>query len=69
MTPLDVVQLEHFQFDTFVARWQDGRLMADAYVTFSLTPDGQVERIRMRAVSPATDFSYNFHDLDLIRER
>jgi CubicO group peptidase (beta-lactamase class C family) len=57
--------LEHFQYDTFVARWEDRRLMADAYVTFSLTVDGRVERMRMRAVSPATDFSYDFHDLDL----
>jgi len=57
--------LEHFQYDTFVARWTDRRLMADAYVTFTVGPDGEVERIRMKAVSPATDFSYDFHDLDL----
>ncbi len=60
--------LEHFQYDTFVARWTDRRLEADAYVTFSLAPDGTVERIRMKSVSPATDFSYDFHDLDLSRE-
>jgi len=59
--------LEHFQFDTFIARWTDRRLNADAYVTFSLTPQGTVERIRMKAVSPNTDFSYDFHDLDLQR--
>lgn len=57
--------LEHFQYDTFIARWEDRRLMADAYVIFSLTAEGSIERIRMRAVSPATDFSYDFHDLDL----
>lgn len=57
--------LEHFQHDTFVARWTDRRLHADAYVSFLLGPGGDVERIRMRAVSPATDFSYDFHDLDL----
>jgi CubicO group peptidase (beta-lactamase class C family) len=59
--------LEHFQHDTFVARWQDRRLSADAYVTFTLAPGGHIERIRMQAVSPATDFSYDFHDLDLRR--
>jgi hypothetical protein len=59
--------LEHFQYDTFIARWTDRRLMADAYVTFSLSHDGAIERIRMKAVSPATDFSYDFHDLDLRR--
>jgi CubicO group peptidase (beta-lactamase class C family) len=59
--------LEHFQFDTFIVRWTDRRLNADAYLTFSLTPQGAVDRIRMKAVSPNTDFSYDFHDLDLQR--
>ena len=59
--------LEHFQYDTFIARWTDRRLMADAYVTFRLGADGTVEGIQMKAVSPATDFSYDFHDLDLRR--
>ncbi|MDH4109554.1 MAG: serine hydrolase [Gammaproteobacteria bacterium] len=59
--------LEHFQYDTFVARWSDRRLMADAYVSFVLSPEGRVERIRMKAESPATDFSFDFHDLDLQR--
>jgi hypothetical protein len=57
--------LEHFQFDTFIARWADRQLMADAYVSFYLTPEGTIERIAMKAVSPATDFSYDFHHLDL----
>jgi CubicO group peptidase (beta-lactamase class C family) len=59
--------LEHFQYDTFIARWTDRRLMADAYVSFSLSPEGTIERIRMKAVSPTTDFSFDFHDLDLAR--
>lgn len=59
--------LEHFQYDTFIARWTDRQLLADAYVSFSLSPEGTVERIRMKAVSPTTDFSYDFHDLDLQR--
>jgi CubicO group peptidase (beta-lactamase class C family) len=59
--------LEHFQHDTFIARWTNRQLMADAYVSFSLSPEGGVERIRMKAVSPTTDFSYDFHDLELQR--
>jgi hypothetical protein len=42
-------------------------LLADAYVTFSLNASGAVEAIKMQAVSPETDFSYDFHDLDLRR--
>lgn len=59
--------LEHFQFDTFIARWTERKYNNDAFVSFSLGPKGNVERIRMKAVSPATDFSFDFHDLDLVR--
>lgn len=59
--------LEHFQYDTFIVRWNDRRLNADAYINFILDPQGEVERARMEAVSPTTDFSFDFHDLDLRR--
>lgn len=59
--------LVHFQFDTFIARWTERKYDNDAYVSFTLGAEGNVERIRMKAVSPATDFSFDFHDLDLVR--
>ncbi len=40
-TPLLTGTLEHWQHDTFVARWTDRELRADAFVTFALTPDGR----------------------------
>ncbi len=58
--------LEHFQYDTFIARWRDRELRADAYVTFALKPDGSIEQVKMAAVSPATDFSFDFQDLLLV---
>ena len=63
--------LEHWQHDTFVARWRDRELRADAFVTFALNPDGTVDRVKMAPVSPATDFSFDFQDLSLtpVRER
>jgi len=57
--------LEHWQYDTFVVRWQDRTLDADAYLTFALNPDGTIAQARMQAVSPATDFSFDFQDLVL----
>jgi len=54
--------LDHFQYDTFIARWRD-RTVPDAYVTFSLQPDGSIRDIRLKAVSPLADFSYDFQDL------
>lgn len=65
-TPALVAPLEHWQQDTFIARWQDRTLDADAYLTFSLDPEGKVASLAMRAVSPATDFSYDFHHLRLV---
>ena len=55
--------LEHWQHDTFVARWRDRELRADAFVTFALNPDGTIDQAKMRAVSPDTDFSFDFQDL------
>ncbi len=56
-------ELEHWHYDTFVARWRDRTLNADAFVTFSLTPDGSIDQMKMQPVSPLTDFSYDFQDL------
>jgi hypothetical protein len=62
-TPSLVGDLEHWQYDTFIVRWRDRELRADAYVTFALEPDGSIAEARMAAVSPETDFSFDFQDL------
>jgi CubicO group peptidase (beta-lactamase class C family) len=58
-------RLEHWQQDTFVARWNDRSMLADAYITFSLNPDGGIDSAKMKAVSPLTDFSFDFQHLAL----
>ncbi len=65
-TPSLVGTLEHFQHDTFIVRWRDRELRADAYVQFALRPDGSIDRMTLEAVSPMTDFSYDFQDLLLV---
>ncbi|WP_434988338.1 serine hydrolase [Xanthomonas melonis] len=57
--------LEHWQHDSFIVRWDDRSLNADAFVNFALTADGAVRELRMEAVSPLTDFSFDFQDLVL----
>jgi len=64
-TPSLVGDLEHWQYDTFLVRWRQRDLRADAFITFSLEPDGSIERARMVPASPAVDFSFDFQDLDL----
>jgi CubicO group peptidase (beta-lactamase class C family) len=62
-SPSLVGDLEHWQYETFVARWRERALNADAFVTFALRPDGNIERMTMEPVSPLTDFSFDFQDL------
>lgn len=64
-TPALVGDLVHWQHDTFLARWRDRELRADAYATFALAADGSVAELRMVPSSPAVDFSFDFQDLVL----
>ena len=62
-TPGLVGDLRHWQHDTFVARWRDREMRADAFVTFALKPDGTIDQFKMQPVSDETDFSFDFQDL------
>jgi hypothetical protein len=61
-------KLEHGRYETFRTRWTN-RNIEDAYVTFALNPDGSMERMTMRAISPLADFSYDHQDLMFVPER
>ena len=61
-----VGELEHWQHDTFLVRWHDRALNADAFASFALDPDGKVRELRMQAASSLTDFSFDFHHLRLL---
>jgi CubicO group peptidase (beta-lactamase class C family) len=54
--------LEHVQYDTFRTHWAMPDV-EDAYVTFDLRPDGSIDRMSMKAVSPTADFSWDYQDL------
>jgi hypothetical protein len=62
-TPALVGDLIHWQHDTFLVRWRDRELRADAYATFGLKPDGSIERLKLVPTTPAVDFSFDFQDL------
>jgi CubicO group peptidase (beta-lactamase class C family) len=61
-TPRMTGTLEHWQYDSFRTHWDDPAL-EPAYVTFSLGPNGNVDRVTMKAVSPIADFSWDYQDL------
>jgi CubicO group peptidase (beta-lactamase class C family) len=61
-TPTMVGDLQHWQYDTFKAHWRN-RTIEDAFITFSLRPDGTIDSAKMAAVSPLADFSFDYQDL------
>jgi CubicO group peptidase (beta-lactamase class C family) len=62
-TPQLVGDLSHWQHDSFLVRWRDRELRADAYATFALTPDGAIDQLKMAPASDDVDFSFDFQDL------
>ena len=67
-TPKAVADLQIWQYDTFKAHWRD-RTIEDAFVTFTLNPDGSIDHFTMAAVSPLADFSFDYQDLWFTPER
>lgn len=62
-------RLHPYSGDLFVVKWKDRSLNADAFVRFSQDYDRQVEGFTMRAISPTTDPSFDFRDLDFKKRR
>jgi len=58
-----------YKGNSFIVKWVNRSMDADAYVVFSLDERGVATGITMKPVSPLTDFSYDFQDLDLHREK
>lgn len=64
-TPRMTGRLTHWQYDSFIARFDDPGI-EPAYVSFTLDAEGKVGSARMKAVSPTADFSFDYHDLLLV---
>ena len=57
-------QVFSYQEQTFILKWQDRSLDADAFLTFVPNNKGLPAGIKIKPISPLTDFSYDFQDLD-----
>lgn len=53
-----------YKGNTFVAKWNDRSLDADAFIKFNLDTEGKAAGMTMEAISPLTDFSFDFQDLE-----
>lgn len=57
----------HYKANTFVVKWKDRSMDADAFILIELDVEGKPSGFTMKAISPLTDFSYDFHDLRFTR--
>jgi hypothetical protein len=64
-SPVLVADLQHFQHDTWIARFRVRSLKADCYVNFALKADGSIDQAKLQIIDPDSDLS--FEDLLLKR--
>ena len=62
-------ELLPYKGNTLIVKWTDRSMDADAFLSFSLDEEGKPSGFTMRAISPLTDFSYDFHDLNFRRSK
>ncbi len=67
-SPRLIGEMLYYKGNTFIVKWNDRSMDADAFVQFTLDNKGKASAIKMNAISPLTDFSYDFQDLDFYRK-
>ena len=58
-------ELLPYNATTFVAKWNDRSFDADVFVQFTFNEKGEAVSATMKYIAPITDFSFDFHDLEL----
>ena len=58
-----------YKGNTFIVKWDDRSLDADAFVSFTLDREAKANGFRIEAISPLTDFSFDFQDLNFIKTK
>src|SRR5690606_14161905 len=59
-------ELYFYKDNIYAVKWENDYLHADAFV-FVQTVNGKITGLKMEAISPLTDFSYDFQDLDFVK--
>lgn len=56
----------YYKDNTYAVKWDNAYLHADAFV-YVQTKNGKITGFKMNPISPLTDFSYDFQDLDFVK--
>ena len=60
-------ELFWYKDQNYVVKWDIRSFHADAHLFFEKEANGSINHFKMKAISPLTDFSYDFHDLDFTK--
>ena len=62
-------ELLPYSSNVMIAKWDDRSYDADVFVNFNLDENGKSTGMKLKPISEATDFSFDFQDLDLQRTK
>lgn len=62
-------ELLPYNSTTYLAKWNDRSYDADVFVMFTFNEKGEAVSATMKYIAPITDFSFDFHDLELIKTK
>ena len=60
-------QMFYYKATTFAVKWNYTDIPCNALATFNFGTEGKATAIKMKGISPNIDFSFDFHDLNLMR--
>ncbi|RZL99705.1 MAG: DUF3471 domain-containing protein, partial [Pedobacter sp.] len=60
--------MSFYKGNTFAIKWEYQDMPCDAFASFSLDEEGKAQSIKMKAISPDTDFSFDFQDLNFSKK-
>jgi CubicO group peptidase (beta-lactamase class C family) len=60
-------ELLPYNATTFVTKWNNRSFDADVFVQFTFNEKGEAVSATMKYIAPITDFSFDFHDLELVK--
>lgn len=60
-------EIFHYLHNTLLVKWHDRSFDADAWLHIKMSADNKVTGFTMIAISPMTDFSFDFGDLDFTK--
>ncbi len=68
-SPRLVGEVFFYKDNTFTLKWDNRSFNADAFLFFELDEKGKSDTLKMKPISELTDFSYDFQDLNFVRDR